>query len=43
MVAESRAVAARLADAHATARADAHRCNIESARLAMAEAEQRLA
>jgi hypothetical protein len=33
---------ARLADAQATARADAHRRNIEAARAAMAEAEQRL-
>jgi hypothetical protein len=41
MVVERRVAAARLADA--AARADAHRCNIETARAAMAEAEQRLA
>jgi hypothetical protein len=42
MAAESRAAAARLAEDHAAARADAHRRNIEAARAAMAEAEQRL-
>jgi hypothetical protein len=42
MAAERRAASARLAEDHATARADAHRCNIEAARDAMAEAERRL-
>jgi hypothetical protein len=40
MAAERRATAARLAEDHAAARADAHRCNIEAARAAMAEAER---
>jgi hypothetical protein len=39
MAAERRAVAARLAENHTAARADAHRRNIEAARVAMAEAE----
>jgi hypothetical protein len=43
MAAERRASAARLAEEHAAARADAHRRNIEAARDAMAAAEQRLA
>jgi hypothetical protein len=43
MDAERRTAAARLADAHATARADAYHRNIEAARPAMAAAEQRLA
>jgi hypothetical protein len=42
MAAERRAAAARLAEEHAAAHADAHRCNIEAARAAMAAAEQRL-
>jgi hypothetical protein len=42
MAAERRAAAARLAEDHATARADAHRRNIKAARAAMAKAEQRL-
>jgi hypothetical protein len=42
MAAERRAAAARLVEDHAAARADAHRCNIEAARAAMVEAEQRL-
>jgi hypothetical protein len=42
MAAERRAAAARLAEDHAAARADAHRRNINAARTAMAEAEQRL-
>jgi hypothetical protein len=42
IVAERRAAAARLADEHAAAHADAHRRNIEAARAAMAVAEQRL-
>jgi hypothetical protein len=43
MAAERRAAAARLADEHVAARADAHRRNIEAARVAMAAVEQRLA
>jgi hypothetical protein len=43
MAAERRVAAARLAEEHAAARADAHRHNIEVARAAMAAAEQRLA
>jgi hypothetical protein len=43
MVAERRTAAARLADAQAASRADAHRRNIEAARVAMAEAQQHLA
>jgi hypothetical protein len=42
MAAERRVAAARLAEDHAAARADAHRRNIEAARAAMAEAEQHL-
>jgi hypothetical protein len=42
MAAERRAAAARLAEDHAATRVDAHRRNIEAARAAMAEAEQRL-
>jgi hypothetical protein len=42
MATERRAAAARLAEEHAAARADAHRHNIEVARAAMAAAEQRL-
>jgi hypothetical protein len=42
MAAERRAAAARMAEDHAAARADAHRRNIEAARAVMAEAEQRL-
>jgi hypothetical protein len=42
MVVERRAAAARLAEDHAAARADTHRRNIEVARAAMVEAEQRL-
>jgi hypothetical protein len=42
MAAERRAAAARLAEDHAAARADAHRRNIEAARAAMAEAERGL-
>jgi hypothetical protein len=42
MAAKSRAVAARLADEPAAARADAHRRNIKAARAVMAAAEQRL-
>jgi hypothetical protein len=42
MAAERRAAAARLAEDHAAAHADAHRRNIEAARAMMAEAEQRL-
>jgi hypothetical protein len=42
MAAERRAAAARLAEDHAAARADAHCRNIEAARAAMAEAERRL-
>jgi hypothetical protein len=41
-VTERRAAEARLAEDHAAARTDAHRRNIEAARAAMAEAEQRL-
>jgi hypothetical protein len=40
MAAERRAAAARLAEDHNAARADAHRRNIEAARAAMAEAER---
>jgi hypothetical protein len=40
MAAERRAAAARLAEDHTAARADAHRRNIEAARAAMAEAER---
>jgi hypothetical protein len=40
MAAERRA---GVAEQHAAARTEAHRCNIEAARAAMAEAEQRLA
>jgi hypothetical protein len=43
MAAERRAAAARLAEEHAAACADAHRCNIEVARVAMTAAEQCLA
>jgi hypothetical protein len=42
MAAERRAAAARLAEDDAATRADAQRRNIEAARAAMAEAEQRL-
>jgi hypothetical protein len=42
MAAERRAAAARLAEDHTAARADAHCRNIEAARAAMAEAERRL-
>jgi hypothetical protein len=42
MAAERRAAVARLAEDHATARADAHRCNIEAVRAVMAEAERGL-
>jgi hypothetical protein len=42
MAAERRATAARLAEDHAAACANAHCHNIEAARAAMAEAEQRL-
>jgi hypothetical protein len=42
MVAERRAAAARLAEEHVAARADAHRRNIKAARAVMAAAEQRL-
>jgi hypothetical protein len=42
MAAERRAAAARLAEDHTAAHADAHRLNIEAARAAMAEAEKRL-
>jgi hypothetical protein len=42
MAAQRRAAAARLAEDHTAARADAHRRNIEAARAAMAEAERRL-
>jgi hypothetical protein len=42
MAAERRATAARLAENHAAARADTHRCNIEAARAAMAEAKRGL-
>jgi hypothetical protein len=42
MTAERRAAAARLAEEHAAARADAHRRNIEAVRATMAAAEQRL-
>jgi hypothetical protein len=40
MATERRVAVARLAEEHAAARADAHRCNIEAARAAMATAEQ---
>jgi hypothetical protein len=40
MAAERRAAAIRLAEDHTAARADAHRCNIEAARAAMAKAER---
>jgi hypothetical protein len=40
LAAERRAAAARLAEDHTAARADAHRRNIEAARVAMAEAER---
>jgi hypothetical protein len=43
MAVERRTAVPRLADAHATARVDAHCHNIEAARAAMAAAEQRLA
>jgi hypothetical protein len=43
MAAERGTAAARMEDEHATVRADAHRCNIEAARAAMAVAEQCLA
>jgi hypothetical protein len=36
MAAERRVAAARLVEDHAAARADAHRCNIKAARVAMA-------
>jgi hypothetical protein len=42
MAAERRAIAARLAEDHTAARADAHRRNIEAVRAVMAEAERRL-
>jgi hypothetical protein len=42
MAAERRATAARLAEEHAAAHADAHRRNIEAARAAMPTTEQRL-
>jgi hypothetical protein len=42
MAAERRATAARLAEDHTAARADAHCRNIEAARAAMVEAERRL-
>jgi hypothetical protein len=42
MAAERRAAAARLAEDHAAACADAHCRNIEAARAAMAEAKRRL-
>jgi hypothetical protein len=42
MAAERRAAAARLAEDHAAACADAYRRNIEAARATMAVAEQRL-
>jgi hypothetical protein len=40
MAAERRAAVARLAEDHTAARTDVHRCNIEAARAAMAEAER---
>jgi hypothetical protein len=40
---ERRAAAERLGDAQATARANAHRRNIEATKAALATAEQRLA
>jgi hypothetical protein len=40
MATERRAAAARLVEDHAAACADAHRCNIEAARVAMAAAEK---
>jgi hypothetical protein len=42
MATERRAAAARLAEDHTAARADAHRRNIEVARAVMTEAERRL-
>jgi hypothetical protein len=42
MAAERRAAAARLAEDHTAARADAHCRNIEAVRAAMAEAERHL-
>jgi hypothetical protein len=42
MASERRAATARLAEEHATTRADAHHRNIEAARAAMSSAEQRL-
>jgi hypothetical protein len=42
MAAKRRAAVARLAEDHATTRADAHRHNIEATRAAMAEADRRL-
>jgi hypothetical protein len=42
MAAERRAAAARLAEDHTAAHADAHHHNIEAARAAMAEAERHL-
>jgi hypothetical protein len=42
MAAKRRAALARLAEEHAAAHADAHRCNIEALRATMAAAEQRL-
>jgi hypothetical protein len=42
MAAKRRAAAARLAEDHAAARADAHRRNMEAARAAMTEGEERL-
>jgi hypothetical protein len=42
MATERRAAAARLAEDHAAARADAHHRNIEAARAAMVEAKRRL-
>jgi hypothetical protein len=42
MATERRVAAARLAEDHAAACADAHRHNIEAVRAAMAEAERRL-
>jgi hypothetical protein len=43
MAAERSAAAARLTEEHAAALPDAHRRNIEAARVAMAAAEQRFA
>jgi hypothetical protein len=42
MAAERRVVVVRLVEDHTAARTDAHRCNIEPARAAMAEADRRL-